>query len=323
MNIKERFKDIRTPFTRETVISDASDDDTSFLGFIEGYAATNFKDRYGDIISAQALIHGAEDLLANPTVFQDHDYRIEKSVGRVISAEFRSDDKVSGIWVKVGISKTAKDLWTKVKEGIVRAFSIGGVWDDAEFIEEMDGFLIKDMELYEMSIVGMPANPTATFGAVAKNFVKSLKEKKIIKENKSEGKDIMGQELEKKLEELESKMASLDAIQKSQESQTETITKITDVVTSLAETIKPLIEDQRKRKSIAERESALIKEREEKFNRLSYRQKLRKGMQEIISAIRDSTVEEVVLLGNLEPLPPIYERDLEELNVERRRIGAV
>ena len=103
-----------TPFTKSTKIYEAPAKDISYLGYIEGFAATSHLDRYGEIISDQALVNGAMDLLKHPTVFADHNYAISKAVGRVLESEFYKDDDFSGIKVKLGISKVETDLWTKI-----------------------------------------------------------------------------------------------------------------------------------------------------------------------------------------------------------------
>ena len=56
-----------------------------------------------------------------------------------------------------------------VKEGILGAFSVGFRVKDADYIEETDGLRIKDAELFEVSVVSVPANQAAIF-SVAKSF---------------------------------------------------------------------------------------------------------------------------------------------------------
>ena len=56
-----------------------------------------------------------------------------------------------------------------IKDGVLGAFSVGFRVKDAEYNEETDGLEIKDAELFEVSVVSVPANQTAMF-SLAKSF---------------------------------------------------------------------------------------------------------------------------------------------------------
>ena len=67
------------------------------------------------------------------------------------------------------ISKAAKDVVDLVKDGVLGAFSVGFRVKDADYLEETDGLKIKDAELFEVSVVSVPCNQSATF-SLAKSF---------------------------------------------------------------------------------------------------------------------------------------------------------
>jgi HK97 family phage prohead protease len=68
------------------------------------------------------------------------------------------------------ISKSAPDHVAQlVKEGILGAFSVGFRVKDADYIKETDGIMVKDAELFEVSVVSVPCNQAATF-SLAKSF---------------------------------------------------------------------------------------------------------------------------------------------------------
>ena len=141
--------------------------------FVEGYASTSDLDRQGDIIVRATLKDAADKLVnLNNTVFYGHEYDLANSVGLILEAEV--DD--IGLKVKIYVSEWAKELRTKLKEGIINKFSIGGrVIKDRKIpksqalvqgiIEEDVPFeeitIIEKMELFEVSFVGVPANPQA------------------------------------------------------------------------------------------------------------------------------------------------------------------
>ena len=131
---------------------------------IKGYASTNDTDRAGDVIEKEAWEKGGLDNYTNnPVVLFNHDYN--RPIGRATGLE--TDDR--GLRITANISKSAGDVTNLVKEGILRALSVGFRVKDADYIEETDGLKISDAELFEISVVSVPANQSATF-SVAKAF---------------------------------------------------------------------------------------------------------------------------------------------------------
>jgi len=130
---------------------------------IEGYASTYDIDRQYEVITPQALQKAIDTLLStNTTVFYEHKHE-QFPVGRILDAKV--DDR--GLWIKALISQTANEVWTLIQEGILNKFSIGGkVLDHYKKFDKKLGrdlTYITNMELYEVSIVGLPANQYAQF----------------------------------------------------------------------------------------------------------------------------------------------------------------
>jgi HK97 family phage prohead protease/HK97 family phage major capsid protein len=132
-----------------------SDEDQSV--YIEGYASTNDIDRAGDVVSASVWEKGLENYLKNPIILAYHDY--SKPAGRMV--EHKMDGK--GLWIKARISKAAEDIYELVKDGVVTAFSIGFRILDAEYNQAAEVFLIKEIELHEISVVPVPCNQNTLF----------------------------------------------------------------------------------------------------------------------------------------------------------------
>ena len=151
------YTGIKFKFYAPTTIKTVKDGDE---WIIKGYAATSDLDRQGDVITPEALKAAAEDLKKNTTVFYEHKHD-QPPVGKVLDAGV---DK-GGLWVEVLISKTRADIWQLIQEGILNKFSIGGkvISSQQKSLDGINYNLITKMELFEVSIVGLPANVNATF----------------------------------------------------------------------------------------------------------------------------------------------------------------
>jgi HK97 family phage prohead protease len=137
--------------------------DTNSL-VVEGYANTTDKDRHSDIVLQEAWSKGGlENYLKNPIILAFHDH--SKPIGMMI--DYFLDGK--GLKIVAEISKAAGNIYDLVKEGILRSFSIGFAVKDADYDPKTDLFVIKDLELYEVSVVSVPANPHSVF-SVRKSF---------------------------------------------------------------------------------------------------------------------------------------------------------
>ena len=131
---------------------------------IRGMASTTEFDRAGDSISADAWTKGGlKNFEKNPIILFNHNY--DRPIGRATGLKATDN----GLEMEAKISKAAKDVVDLVKDGVLGAFSVGFRVKDADYVEETDGLRIKDAELFEVSVVSVPCNQTATF-SLAKSF---------------------------------------------------------------------------------------------------------------------------------------------------------
>ena len=131
---------------------------------IRGMASTNDFDRAGDSISTDAWTKGGlNNFEKNPIILFNHDYN--RPIGRATGLKTTAN----GLELTAKISKAAKDVVDLVKDGVLGAFSVGFRVKDADYLEETDGLKIKDAELFEVSVVSVPCNQSATF-SLAKSF---------------------------------------------------------------------------------------------------------------------------------------------------------
>ena len=162
MSSKSLEKSMNKVFNLTSVFKAQPTDDGTVK--IQGYASTNDTDRAGDVIEKDAWLQGGLDNFKNnPILLFNHDYNTP--IGKATGLEVTDRGlKIDGI-----ISKSAGKIADMVKEGILGAFSVGFRVKDADYIEETDGLRIKDAELFEVSVVSVPANQSAVF-SVAKSF---------------------------------------------------------------------------------------------------------------------------------------------------------
>jgi HK97 family phage prohead protease/HK97 family phage major capsid protein len=151
---KSKILYLDTVFSKE-LATDAEGNIESII--VEGYASTNDIDRAGDVVSATVWEKGLENYLKNPIILAYHDYH--QPVGRML--EHKVDKK--GLWIKARISSAAEDVYNLVKDSVMTAFSIGFRIIDAEYNQAAEVFLIKEIELHEISVVPVPCNQNTLF----------------------------------------------------------------------------------------------------------------------------------------------------------------
>jgi HK97 family phage prohead protease/HK97 family phage major capsid protein len=124
--------------------------------FIEGYASTNDVDRAGDVVPPGVWEAGMVNYLKNPIILSQHDY--DHPIGRMVESKVDS----RGLWIKARISAAA-EVFNLIKDGIITAFSIGFRIIDAEYNSATELFVIKELELVEISVVSVPCNQNTLF----------------------------------------------------------------------------------------------------------------------------------------------------------------
>jgi len=129
---------------------------------IEWYASTKDKDRMNDVVEPTAFEETLKQYMTNPIVLLQHD--MDKPIGTVTEASI--DEK--GLFIKAKITEDTDGVFSKLKNGVLRTFSIGYSVKDYETIENVDSEgnysytnIIKMLELFEISLVSVPANPFA------------------------------------------------------------------------------------------------------------------------------------------------------------------
>lgn len=124
--------------------------------YIEGYASTNDVDRVGDVVPTGVWEKGIKNYLNNPIILSQHNH--DDPIGRMV--EHKIDSK--GLWIKARISAAA-EVFNLIKDEVLTAFSIGFRVLDAEYDAATELFVIKELELTEISVVSVPCNQNTLF----------------------------------------------------------------------------------------------------------------------------------------------------------------
>ena len=160
MTIKDKILHLHSQFQKDLPAAGDAIDSI----FISGYASTNVPDRAGDVVPSSVWGNGGMDnYLKNPIILANHDH--EDPIGRMV------DHKVdtNGLWIKARISAAAEDTFNLVKDGVLTAFSVAFRVLDAEYNSITELFVIKQLELVEISVVSVPMNQDTLF-SLSKSF---------------------------------------------------------------------------------------------------------------------------------------------------------
>lgn len=132
------------------------------VGKISGYASTYGNiDRVGDVVEYGAFRKTIEDFRASGRpirMYYQHDDK--EIIGAFMPYSLREDEK--GLYVEGELNlevQRAREIYALAKQGVISDLSIGYSIDDFEL---RDGVrYLKDLTLWEISMVNEPANPKA------------------------------------------------------------------------------------------------------------------------------------------------------------------
>jgi len=141
---------------------------------VEWYASTKDKDRWSDIVEPEAFKNALSMYMLNPIVLLQHD--MDKPIWIVEDAKIDEN----GLYIKAKITENEDWVFSKLVNGVLRSFSIGYRVKDYEDRDIYNSdweyawsdFVIKELELYEISIVSVPMNPYALMKSMSDCFEK-------------------------------------------------------------------------------------------------------------------------------------------------------
>jgi len=146
----------------------------SDTGEFEGYASVfDVEDSYGDVVVKGAFKNTLEAWAKRkdlPPVLWQH--KMSEPIGPF--TEMKEDDH--GLFVKgkllIDDDPLAKRALAHMKAGSVKGMSIGYITVDAEYHKQEDIYFLKEIDLWEVSIVTFPANTEAKITEVKNSILK-------------------------------------------------------------------------------------------------------------------------------------------------------
>jgi archaellum component FlaC len=140
---------------------------------VSGFATLDNIDKQNDIVTTEASLEAFRKFRGNLREMHQ-----PSAVGKIVSFKedryFEPESRkfYSGVYVSAYVSKGAQDTWEKVLDGTLTGFSIGGniTKSDDTFDEKLDKSvrIIKEYELFELSLVDNPANQFANVISIEK-----------------------------------------------------------------------------------------------------------------------------------------------------------
>jgi hypothetical protein len=132
---------------------------------VEGWAITDEPDLQGDVIPFDVAVAAFEQYAPRLGIREMHQ---PKAVGRLRKWWPDHEHKRIGIQVYLSKSQDGEDALQKVKEGILRGFSIGGraLSKVTMTVKGMLVNMINALQLTEISLVDVPANPSCVITLV-------------------------------------------------------------------------------------------------------------------------------------------------------------
>lgn len=149
---------------------DASTDyrDVKFEGYASTFKDTTPADRDGDYVMPGAFNETIAEFKKNPVMLCDH----RNSVFNIAGSYSKMGLNAQGLYVQGRVSNAddMKSVRCKIAEGHLKALSIGGM-----FRYDDDGRGIKEVKLFEVSLVAVPANQDALFAMTRKVTIDDVK----------------------------------------------------------------------------------------------------------------------------------------------------
>jgi len=134
----------------------------SIAGYLSTFKGTTESDRQGDYVDEGAFRETIPKFMQNPVLLSDHRNQVASLAGNFTKVK----EDAKGLRIEAMLSNSPDNIGArfKVAEGFLKTLSMGGVFHYKE-----DGRGIFKVDLWEGSLVAIPANPDARFQVRALN----------------------------------------------------------------------------------------------------------------------------------------------------------
>lgn len=152
----------------------------SNYGVIKGYASTfGNVDRGGDIVQRGAFVKTLERFRQEgKQIAMCFQHSMMDIIGGFEPSKMHEDEK--GLYVEGNINlgvERGRDVYALAKQGVLCEMSIGFTLDDYELEPSEDGYInrkLKEINLWEISMVAVPMNPMARITDVKNSEIESV-----------------------------------------------------------------------------------------------------------------------------------------------------
>lgn len=151
------------PFEKKWVKEITTETGSNAILF-EWYASTRDKDRVNDVVLPKAFQDAMNDYMNNPILLLQHNP--EKPIWTILEAKINN----KWLYVKAQVTEDTDWVFSKLKNWVLKAMSIWyrikpNWFEEKEVVDENWNIsyetIIKDLDLYEISLVSVPANQNA------------------------------------------------------------------------------------------------------------------------------------------------------------------
>lgn len=148
------------PFTADFELNVVKQLDNGSL-IVQGYGLTYDQDRDKDEVDPNCVKEALRHYHSNPVLLLNHD--MTRPIGKVLQTVI----DIKGIFITAEVTRPietwAKEAYQKIKDGVYKAFSFGGL---ARYTNKR----IVQLDLVEFSVVSVPSNPVALFSVIQKSM---------------------------------------------------------------------------------------------------------------------------------------------------------
>ncbi len=128
-------------------------------------ASTDDLDRHGDRVLPSAFKKRLNTFKRNPVILAAHMHRSGDATPTVVGKAVEVWIDKAGLWAVIQFARTplAEQYWTLYEGGFMKAVSIGFriIEQESRVENGKSVYVITEAELYEISLVAVPANPSA------------------------------------------------------------------------------------------------------------------------------------------------------------------
>jgi HK97 family phage prohead protease len=138
---------------------------------VRGFANKSTLDRGNDRVLPEAFKDSKNSYMQNPVVFMNHNWDVP--IGKTLQFDILDEGPFVEIELGEGFEEADK-AWKLIEQDLIKGLSIGFRVKDEDYDSKTGIRTVKNLDLYEISIVTIPMNADAMFEVDSQGGVKSI-----------------------------------------------------------------------------------------------------------------------------------------------------